>query len=212
MIQVDLVRTNPSDPDNSCRRLHGFLNGGRGTVEVEVGEWVPCDPRSPRRIHQSAAPPIDFISLRHHPEQNTSASNMPTLEDLPLEIVLEILAHTKESHNEHPTPKHPLNEIASTNKHFYAIVEEYMRGLLKLQANFTPPKSSKTFSCRKKWLKEYCQFCARKCQRRATFYQSLRCCVKCDRTQFPKLVGLPSYQIIRGKSNKAESDAITSRP
>ncbi|KAF1911922.1 hypothetical protein BDU57DRAFT_460475 [Ampelomyces quisqualis] len=112
---------------------------------------------------------------------------MLSLEDLPLEIVLDILAYTKQSHNENPTQKHPLNECASTNKHFYAIVEEYTRGLLKLHANFTPPKSSKIFSCRKKWLKEYCQFCARKCQRRATFYQSLRCCTKCDKKYFSKL-------------------------
>jgi hypothetical protein len=113
---------------------------------------------------------------------------MPKLEELPLEIILEILGYNSIAQNRCPTPIHPLNAIASTNKHLCAVVEEYTRGLLKQHANFTPPKSSKTFSCRKKWLAETCQFCKRKSQRRSILYAALTCCRLCDKQYFPKMV------------------------
>lgn len=113
---------------------------------------------------------------------------MPKLDDLPLEIVLEILSYNTISHNRNPTPIHPLNALASANKHLYTFVEEYTRGVLKQHANFTPPKFSKTFSCRKKWLAEYCQFCKRKSTRRACFYISVTCCRICDKQFYPKIV------------------------
>jgi hypothetical protein len=124
-----------------------------------------------------------------------SATTIATLKmtrivDLPLEILLEILSYNTIAQNRLPTPLHPLNAVASTNKHLYSVVEEYSRGLLKRYTNFTPPKSSKTFSCRKKWLAEICQFCKRKSQRRAILYAGLTVCRLCDKQYFPKMVRL----------------------
>jgi hypothetical protein len=127
---------------------------------------------------------------------------MTKVVDLPLEILLEILSYNTIAQNRLPTPVHPLNALASTNKHLYSVVEEYTRGLLKRCTNFTPPKSSKTFSCRKKWLAETCQFCKRKSQRRAILYAGLTVCRLCDKQYFPKMVHIPlatctSYCCIR---------------
>lgn len=113
---------------------------------------------------------------------------MSKLDTLPLEILLEILDYNTIAHNRCPTSQHPLNAVATANKHLHAVVEEYARGLLKQHANFTPPRNSKTFSCRKKWLAEMCQFCRRKSQRRAIFYNALTCCRLCDKQKYPKMV------------------------
>lgn len=113
---------------------------------------------------------------------------MSTLDSLPPEILLEILDYNAIVHNRCPTPIHPLNAIASTNKHLYAVVEEYARGNLKQHTGFTPPRISKTFCCRKKWLGEMCQFCKRKSTRRAIFYGALICCRLCDKQKFTKMV------------------------
>jgi len=113
---------------------------------------------------------------------------MSKLDSLPLEILLEILDYNLVAHNRCPTPLHPLNAVASTNKHLHAVVEEYTRGLLKQHVHFTPPKNSKTFSCRKKWLAELCQFCKRKSHRRSILYNALTCCRLCDKQKFQKMV------------------------
>jgi hypothetical protein len=113
---------------------------------------------------------------------------MPKLEDLPLEIILEILSYNSIAHSRRPTAIHPLNAIAGTNKHLYAVVEEYTRGLLKRYGNYTPPKPNKNFSYRKKWLGATCQFCKRASQRRAILYSTLTCCRLCDKQYFPKMV------------------------
>ncbi|KAF2833048.1 hypothetical protein CC86DRAFT_365034 [Ophiobolus disseminans] len=112
---------------------------------------------------------------------------MSKLDALPLEILLEILEYNTIAHNRCPTSEHPLNAVASANRHLHAVVEEYARGLLKQHANFTPPKNSKTFSCRKKWLAEMCQFCRRKSQRRAILYNAVTCCRLCDKQKYPKM-------------------------
>jgi hypothetical protein len=121
---------------------------------------------------------------------------MARLDNLPIEILLEILSYNTVAHNRCPAPIHPLNAIASTNKHLYAIVEEYTRGQLKQHANFTPPKYSKTFSCRRKWLAETCQFCKRKSQRRAILHPGLTCCRLCDKQYYPKMVCTPSLGML----------------
>jgi hypothetical protein len=113
---------------------------------------------------------------------------MSTLDDLPPEILFEVLHYTTITYNRCPTPPHPLNAVASTSKHLHAIVEEHTRGLLKQHAHFTPPRNSKTFSCRKKWLAETCQFCRRKSQRRAILYRGITCCRLCDKQKYPKMV------------------------
>lgn len=114
---------------------------------------------------------------------------MPTkLDALPPEILFEILSYNTLAHNRRPSPLHPLNTVAGANRQLYAVVEEYTRGLLKQHVNFTPPKSSKSFGCRKKWLAEVCQFCKRKSQRRAILYASLTCCRLCDKQYFSKMV------------------------
>ncbi|KAH8727589.1 hypothetical protein GQ44DRAFT_748327 [Phaeosphaeriaceae sp. PMI808] len=112
---------------------------------------------------------------------------MPKIDNLPPEIILEIISFSLAAHNRCPSSLHPLNAIATTNKYLNAIVEEYTRGLLKQQLNFTPPKSSKTFSCRRKWLAETCQFCKRKSQRRSIMYADVTCCRLCDKQYFPKI-------------------------
>jgi hypothetical protein len=109
---------------------------------------------------------------------------MPTLEDLPLELILEILSFTTAAHNLCPTRTHPLNALASTNKHFHAVVEEYARSLFKQHA----PNVSTTRRCRKKWLSSICQFCKHKSSRQACFYANLTCCRKCDKVAFEKMV------------------------
>ena len=113
---------------------------------------------------------------------------MSTLDTLPLEIVLEILDYNLVVHNRNPTPLHPLNAVASTNRYLHAAVEEYARGLLKQHARFTPPKNSRTFSCRKKWLADMCQFCRRKSHRRSILYHAVTCCRLCDKQKYLKMV------------------------
>jgi hypothetical protein len=114
---------------------------------------------------------------------------MCKLDALPPEILLEILSYTGLAQHRCPLPIHPLNALAGSNKHLNAIVEEYTRNLLKRHANFVPPRTSRTFSCRRKWLAETCQFCRRKSQRRAILYPTLTCCRLCDKQYFPKMVG-----------------------
>lgn len=137
--------------------------------------------------------------------------NMTRIVDLPLEILLEILTYNAIAQNRLPVPLHPLNALALTNKHLHTVVEEYCRNRLKKYANFTPPKS-KTFSCRKKWLAETCQFCKRKSQRRAILYASLTCCRMCDKQYFPKMVcGLPNFPaLFHIEANTPISDNDTS--
>jgi hypothetical protein len=122
---------------------------------------------------------------------------MAKLDSLPLEILIEILDYNTLAQNRCPTPLHPLNAVASTNKQLYAVVEEYSRGMLKQHANYTPPKFSKIFSCRKKWLGETCQFCKRKSTRRAILYPGLTCCRLCDKQYFPKIVCALVYHHMR---------------
>ncbi|KAF1946149.1 hypothetical protein EJ02DRAFT_450923 [Clathrospora elynae] len=112
---------------------------------------------------------------------------MPTqLDTLPPEILFNILSFTEPTCN--PTlTSYSLNAIAETNKQLNAIVEEYARSLLKQHANITPPKHSKTFTCRKRWLADICQFCKKTSKRTACFYPTLTCCDKCDRKQYPKM-------------------------
>jgi hypothetical protein len=136
--------------------------------------------------HASRLPTIGPQTLTSSLVPSNSTTTMTKIVDLPLEILLEICAHS----NRLPTPLHPLNALALTNKHFYTVVEEYCRNQLKKHANFTPPRS-KTFRCRKKWLSETCQFCFRKSQRRAMLYPSLTCCRDCDKQYFPKMVTPP---------------------
>ncbi|KAH7095995.1 hypothetical protein FB567DRAFT_513944 [Paraphoma chrysanthemicola] len=112
---------------------------------------------------------------------------MCKLDDLPPEILFEVLQYLTITYNRCPTSPHPLNALASTSKHLNAVVEEHTRGLLKKHVRFTPPKHSKTFSCRKKWLAETCQFCRRNSQRRAIFYPGITCCRLCDKQRYPKM-------------------------
>ncbi|KAF2032553.1 hypothetical protein EK21DRAFT_35642, partial [Setomelanomma holmii] len=112
---------------------------------------------------------------------------MPKLDELPPEILFEVLHYITITYNRCPAPPHPLNAIASTSKQLHAITEEHSRGLLKQYTHFTPPKNSKTFSCRKKWLAETCQFCRRKSQRRAILYPGITCCRLCDKQKYPKM-------------------------
>jgi hypothetical protein len=106
---------------------------------------------------------------------------------LPPEVLFNILSFTEPTLN--PTlVSYPLNALAETNKQLNAVVEEYARSLLKQHANIIPPKNARTFTCRKKWLFELCQFCRRASKRKACFYSTLTCCKDCDRKKFPKMV------------------------
>ncbi|CAO2650576.1 Nn.00g018680.m01.CDS01 [Neocucurbitaria sp. VM-36] len=108
------------------------------------------------------------------------------LDTLPPEILFNILSFTEPTCN--PTLiSYPLNALAETNKYLNTIVEEYARGLLKQHANITPPKSSRIFTCRRKWLGEICQFCNKPSKRRAILYPTLTCCRACDKEHFPKM-------------------------
>jgi hypothetical protein len=113
---------------------------------------------------------------------------MCKLDALPPEILLEILDYAATSHNRCPTSQHPLNALAATDRHLNAVVEEHARGLLKRHVNYTAPKNSKTFCCRKKWLGETCQFCKRASKRRAILYAALTSCRLCDKQKFEKMV------------------------
>ncbi|KAH7388794.1 hypothetical protein BKA66DRAFT_489929 [Pyrenochaeta sp. MPI-SDFR-AT-0127] len=110
----------------------------------------------------------------------------PQLDTLPPEILFSILTYTEPTCDPQLV-SYPLNALAETNKQLNSVVEEYARGLLKKHANFTPPKSSKIFTCRKKWLTEICQFCKKDSKRRATLYPTLTCCRPCDKEHFPKM-------------------------
>jgi hypothetical protein len=111
------------------------------------------------------------------------------LDTLPPEILFNILSFLEPTLN--PTlESYPLNALAETNKQLNATVEEYARSLLKQHANIVPPKNARTFTCRKKWLHDICQFCKKNSQRKACFYPRLTCCKDCDRKQFPKMVYL----------------------
>ncbi|KAF1840970.1 uncharacterized protein K460DRAFT_410363 [Cucurbitaria berberidis CBS 394.84] len=112
---------------------------------------------------------------------------MPSqLDALPPEILFNILSFTEPTYD--PTLiSYSLNALAGTNKHLNSVVEEYARGLLKQHANITPRKSSKIFTCRRKWLAEICQFCKKLSKRTAILYPSLTCCRACDREHFPKM-------------------------
>jgi hypothetical protein len=161
----------------------------------EISLWVRIVRNSPSS--RASPQPHELVTpTQRHPSlpqpirtTHTPTDTMPTkLDNLPTEILLAILSYNTAAHNRCPTAIHPLNAVASANKQLYAVVEEYTRSLLKQHANFTPPKSSKTFSCRKKWLAETCQFCTRKSQRTAILYASLTCCRLCDKQYFPKIV------------------------
>lgn len=120
---------------------------------------------------------------------------MSRLETLPPEILFSILSFTASCSDPPSSGPHPVNSIAATSKHLYSIVEEYTRGLLKQYAGFTPPKSLKTFTCRRKWFAEICQLCNKTSKRRATLYPTLTCCRICDKMCFPKMVCLQSRSI-----------------
>ena len=117
-------------------------------------------------------------------------ANMSELETLPLEILFHILSFTASASNPPKLRPHPINSLAAASKHLYSVVEEYTRGLLKQHVGFTPPKSSKKFTCRRKWLAEICQSCKKSSKRRAILYPTLTMCKACDREHFPKIVGL----------------------
>jgi hypothetical protein len=109
------------------------------------------------------------------------------LDALPPEILFNILAFTEPTLNP-ALSSYPLNALAETNKQLNATVEEYARSLLKQYANIIPPKNARTFTCRKKWLHDICQFCKKNSQRKACFYRTLTCCKDCDRKEFKKMV------------------------
>ncbi|KAJ4367511.1 hypothetical protein N0V83_007094 [Neocucurbitaria cava] len=110
----------------------------------------------------------------------------PQLDSLPPEILFNILSFTEPTCNP-ALVSYPLNALAETSKHLNTIVEEYARSLLKQHANITPPKNSRVFTCRRKWLGEICQFCKKPSKRRAILYGTLTCCRTCDKAQFPKM-------------------------
>lgn len=112
---------------------------------------------------------------------------MSRLDTLPPELLFTILSYTEPVLNP-ALQTHALNALAATNKQLNAIVEEYARNLLKRHANITPPKNSRTFTCRRKLLGELCQYCWKKSMRRACFYPSITCCRSCDRSMFEKVV------------------------
>ncbi|KAL6708435.1 hypothetical protein ACN47E_002698 [Coniothyrium glycines] len=120
---------------------------------------------------------------------------MLSLDTLPLEILFHVLSFAEPTCNPDPNLiRVPLNTLAATNKQLNAVVEEYARSLLKQHANFTPPKSSKTFTCRRKWLGEICQFCKKNSRRKACFYPTLTCCRSCDKACFPKMTMTQAMQ------------------
>ncbi|KAF2131487.1 hypothetical protein P153DRAFT_365069 [Dothidotthia symphoricarpi CBS 119687] len=121
---------------------------------------------------------------------------MTNLTTLPPEILFTILSFASPSGvTTAKAPVHPFNTIAATNKYLYTIVEEYTRGLLKQHTGFTPPKSSKTFTCRKKWVEGTCQVCKKSSKRRATLNRVFTCCRTCDRKCFPKLTMTQAREI-----------------
>lgn len=160
---------------------------------------------APLHVTPSLSQPIHF-------RKPTPPTMMTRLDNLPTEILLEILGYSLVAHNRCPTSTHPLNAVASANKQLYAVVEEYTRSLLKQHVHFTPPKSSKTFSCRKKWLAETCQFCSRKSQRRAILYASLTCCRLCDKQYFPKIVRFPARTRTYHGLKMSDYDGSDERP
>jgi hypothetical protein len=126
----------------------------------------------------------------HKPQGSlhTSDARMFELETLPLEILFNILSFTASASDPPTLRPHPINSLAATSSHLYSVVEEYTRGLLKQHVGFVPPKSSKKFTCRRKWLAEICQLCKKSSKRRATLYPTLTMCKTCDRKHFPKMV------------------------
>lgn len=116
---------------------------------------------------------------------------MSRLEDLPPELLFEILVYITASQNRCPSPLPPLNCLAATNKQLHAIVEEYARLQLKKITTLNPIRPHKKYGYRMRFLGETCQFCKRKSQRRATFYPTFTCCRLCDKQYFPKMVRVP---------------------
>lgn len=113
---------------------------------------------------------------------------MPALDTLPLEILFNLFSFVSNRYDPTPYRQHPLNSLAATSKHFDAAVEEWTRALLKQHAGFTPPKKSKIYTNRKKWLAEICQFCFKNSKRGSTLWRNLTCCLACDKKHFPKVV------------------------
>lgn len=144
--------------------------------------------RHASRLANQSSRPTSLTPSGSHPRW--LLFNM-TLDTLPPEILFTILSFaTPDGVTAEHTPIHPWNSLAATNKHLNSIVEEYARGLLKQHADFTPPKSSKTFTCRKKWAEGICQMCKKSSRRRATLNRIFTCCRGCDRKHFPKMVRL----------------------
>lgn len=112
---------------------------------------------------------------------------MTCLDTLPPEILFQILSYTEPICSLN-LKSYPLNALAETNKQLNAIVEEYARNLLKRYVDIVPPRNSKVFTCRRKWLGELCHFCKKNSKRRACFYRTLTCCHTCDRREFAKMV------------------------
>ena len=133
---------------------------------------------------------FNMLYLSNSPSHCNHINNMATLMSLPIEILFNILSYSS-AFDPTPAPSHPLYNLAATSRHLRSVVEEYARVLLKQHAGFTPPKSSKIFACRNKWIKWlsiHCQFCKKKSVRKAILYPTLACCQACDKANFPKLV------------------------
>ncbi|KAJ8117590.1 hypothetical protein OPT61_g1243 [Boeremia exigua] len=123
---------------------------------------------------------------------------MSTLDSLSLEILFRVFDFINSPDDPSSSRHHPLNSIAATNRYFDSAAEEYTRALLKRHANFAPQKKSKTYSSRRKWLAEICQFCYKKSKRRSTLWRKLTCCLACDKKHFPKVTmtnAIKQYQL-----------------
>ncbi|EDU40004.1 hypothetical protein A1F94_000218 [Pyrenophora tritici-repentis] len=110
---------------------------------------------------------------------------MPSLNDLPAEIIYAILPYTEPDLNP-ALSIYPLNALAATSRRLRDIVEEHARRQLKKHRNIIPPVKSRK-ACRRRWLGELCAFCKKNSKRRACFHPALICCTDCDREQFEKM-------------------------
>jgi hypothetical protein len=134
---------------------------------------------------------------------------MAALDQLPPEVLSNILSFTSPFDWVSSSPGRPLDTLAATNRYLHDVVEAYARLLLKKHAGLDAKswrvenyrqsafltdeldvKRSRVLSYRRKWFKwlsTHCQTCQKKSVRRAILDSRTVMCAACDK-KIPKMV------------------------